>query len=200
MDVCLLLCGSEILAPVLAQGADVVGGQLTVAGLKVAADIADIALLLGLCVGDNVLEIVLAVLAQRADKVIGHVRALVDVAADLADPALLLLGRGVLLGLDVRVIVAVGTGRAVGEDLRLHDVGDKEHLVFELAGLHDFAGEDGVGVLRDVAHAVSRALAVGHIRELVHVAAALEAEALEQAVGRILGEDGDVEAIGMSQV
>ena len=139
------------------------------------------------------LEVLLAVLAQRAGEVIGHLRALVDIAADLADPALLLLGSGVLLGLDMGVVIAVGAAGSLGKDLGLHHIGDVEHLGLQVLHIDDLAGEDGVGIGGDIADAVGHAVVVGEIGELVHVPAALKAEVLEQAVGGVLREDGDVE-------
>ena len=51
----------------------------------------------------NLLKIRRAVLAQGADEVLGERISLVDVAADLADVALLAVGLG--LGLDVLLII-----------------------------------------------------------------------------------------------
>ena len=143
------------------------------------------------------LEIVLAVLAQGADKVVGQLASLMEVAADLADIALPALGCGVLLGLDVGMIIGVGAGGGGGQDLGLHHIGDIQHLGLHVLHVDDLAGEDGVGVLGDIADAVGHALRVAHVRELVHVPPALEAEALEELVGRVLGEDGDVELSGL---
>ena len=60
------------------------------------------------------LKVLGAVLAERADEVGGQLRALVEIAADLADPALGLGRGGRLLGLDVGVIIAVGAAGLVG--------------------------------------------------------------------------------------
>ena len=63
-------------------------------------------------------------------------RQLVDVAADLADPAVLLLELGGLR-LDIGEIVGVGHGRHVGELPRLGDIGNEERVRLKLDGLRD---------------------------------------------------------------
>ena len=73
----LLLCRFKVFPAVVAQGADIILGQLALAGLEVAADGADIALPLVDNGGDHMLEIVLAVLAQRADEILRQLAALV---------------------------------------------------------------------------------------------------------------------------
>ena len=62
----------------------------------------------------NRLKIGDAVLAERTDEVLGQLLALVDIAANLADPALFALGFG--LGLDVVLVVGVSHGLTVGKD------------------------------------------------------------------------------------
>ena len=191
-QLCSLLGGLEGVRAVVADGADEVGRE-SLALVEVAADGAQPALLLVDDGGDVVLEVLGAVLAQRADEVRGQLRALVEVAADLADPALDGRRRGGLLGLDVGVVVAVGAARLVREHVGLDDLGDVEHLRAAVARVDDAGGEHRVGVLADVAHTVHRAQVVRPVGELVHVAARLEAEVLEDVVGRVLGEDADVE-------
>ena len=59
--------------------------------------------------------------------------------------------------------------------------------------LDHFAGENGVGVLRDIADAVRHTVVIGHIGKLVNVTSALEAEMLENRIRRVLGQNGDIE-------
>ena len=75
---------------VVADRADVIVGQLAVALDEVVAYGADIALDRLLDLGNDVFEVLLAVLAQGAYKVVGQLASLVEVAADLADVALAL--------------------------------------------------------------------------------------------------------------
>ena len=63
-------------------------------------------------------------LAPGADKVLGQGVALVDIAADLADIALLALGLG--LGLDVCVVVGVGHGLTIRDGASLGDGADEQ--------------------------------------------------------------------------
>ena len=85
--------------------------------------------------------------AEGADEVVGDGLALVDVAADRADPAGALgLGERLRRGLDVGAVVVVGHALVVGEDLALHDLGD-EHAVAALIGaLEHAAVEHGVDI------------------------------------------------------
>ena len=92
----------------VADGADIVGGQLALAGFKMAADFADIAFLFLNGRRDNMLEVLRPMLAQRADKIRGKLRPLVEIAANFAEIALPSLRSRVLLGLDVGVIIAIG--------------------------------------------------------------------------------------------
>ena len=62
----------------------------------------------------NPLKILRAVLAERADEIRRQLLALVDIAADLADPAGFLLGRSQRLGLDAVEVVGVGDRGRVG--------------------------------------------------------------------------------------
>ena len=89
------LGGFKVLPAVLAQRAGVALGQLALAGLEVAADGADIALLLGLYLRHHVHEVLLAVLAKRAGEIVRKLGSFIDVAADLADPCFLLLKKKV---------------------------------------------------------------------------------------------------------
>ena len=80
---------------------------------------ADVALDRLLYLGNDMLEVLLAVLAQRADKVVGQLASLVEVAADLAEVTLdrcgytlLLLANGVLFVVPLQVKKPSKTGLA----------------------------------------------------------------------------------------
>ena len=82
------------------------------------------------------LKIHSAMLAQRADDILGELVALVDVAANLADKAFLAFGLG--LRLDVLLIVVVGHGLPVADDAGFghaadeHAVGTQIHILLHL--------------------------------------------------------------------
>ena len=107
---------------VVADRADVIVGQLAVALDEVVAYGADIALDRLLDLGNDVFEVLLAMLAQGAYKVVGQLASLVEVAADLADVALALCRSGIFLGLYVRMVVSVGAAGSVGQNLCLNNV------------------------------------------------------------------------------
>ena len=129
-----------------------------------------------------------AVLAQRADDIVRQVFALVDPAADLADPALFV---GFGLGLDVVLIIGIGHGLGLGEDLRLGDGADEHAVGIEVHVLLDLQGHKGVDIGGQEGQAVGAAQGLD-LRELVGGAPGLEAEGLEHAEGRVHAQAVDV--------
>ena len=91
------------------------------------------------------------------------------------------------------MVVAVGAAGSRGQHLRLNNVCNVKHLSFNVNDVDYLTGENCVGIFRDIGYAVCHAVKVGKVCKLVNIASALEAEVLEQAVGIVLGEDGDVE-------
>ena len=87
-------------------------------------------------------------LAERADEIVRQV-ALVDVSADLADPALLSLGRG--LRLDVLLIVRIRHRVAVGDNARLFDAADEHPVRAEIDLVLDLERHERVDVFRQEA-------------------------------------------------
>ncbi len=79
-----------------------------------------------ICLQLNFLKIIRSVLTYGADKVLGKLITLVNIAADFADIALLALGLG--LGLDIALVEVVGHGLVVGHDAGLVHGAD-EHAV-----------------------------------------------------------------------
>ena len=131
-------------------------------------------------------------LAQGADIVGGQLVPLVDIAADLAHPALLLAGGrrgGGGLGLDVGLIVAVGGAGGAGEDAAVQHVGQEEGVGAQVGGGHHLAAQPGVGALGDVGDAVGVLAGVGEAGELIHVTARLEAKTLEKFEIRLFRQD-----------
>ena len=133
-------------------------------------------------------------LAQWTDKVVRQHLAFVDVAADLADPALLAFG--LWLWLYILLVVGVGHGCPVGCDTCLcyradeHDVGFQVHLVLHLEGEHcvDVLGEERQAIVR---------LCCLNALELVHCTSALEAEPLEDVEGCVHREAVYVECLAL---
>ena len=91
------------------------------------------------------------------------------------------------------MVVAVGAAGSRGQHLRLNNVCNVKHLSFNVNDVDYLTGENCVGIFRDISKAVCHAVKVGKVCKLVNIAPALEAEVLEQAVGSVLGEDGDIE-------
>ena len=140
------------------------------------------------------LEVGSAVLAERADEVVGQDLALVDVAADLADPALLEVGLG--LGLDVGLVVVVGHGLLGGQDPGLGNGADEHAVSVQVHVLLHLEAHKGVDVLvqEDDAVVGAEVFALG---ELVHVPAGLEAKVLEGGEGDLHGQAVDVHHAGL---
>ena len=135
-------------------------------------------------------------LAKRADKVGGQLLTLIDVAADLADPALLLGERG-RLRLDVFKVVAVGHGRDVRQLACLGHVGNEQHMRFKLNGLDDLAGQERLRAGGDVADAIDGARGRLRVGKFVDIAPGLEAIVLEHGKRRVLRQNGDIEHTGL---
>ena len=114
--------------------------------------------------------------AERADEIFRKVLALVNVSADLADPAFLAFGLG--LRLNICLIVGVGHRVLVADHAGFGD-GAEEHAVrAEIDVILDFKGHEGVDVLPEEDQAVVR---TEHFLagELVDCAAGAEAEILK---------------------
>ena len=100
----------------------------------------------------NGFKVLRAVLAQGADKVLRQGFALIDVAADRADVALLALGLG--FGLDVCVVVGVGHGLAVRDGTGFGDGADEHTVALQIHVLLHLQGQDGVDIAREDDQAV----------------------------------------------
>ena len=105
----------------------------------------------------------------------------IDVAADYADPADLLLTVCLLLlglRLDVLEVVAVADRGSFAQDLAVGDLSDEQSMAAEVNALHNLGGKVGVRALGDVGDAVCRKLVL-ELLELVDIPAALIAKVLE---------------------
>ncbi len=76
----------------------------------------------------------------------GRVSPFVNIAADLADIAMLFLfDLWLRLRFDVLKVVAVGNRRCVAQDCRFRDLRDKERMRAVIVGVDDLGGEERVG-------------------------------------------------------
>lgn len=123
---------------------------------------------------------------------LGRIFPLMDITADGTDPLFAAVGRdGSWLGsicLDGCLVIAVGAGGSVRENLAVHHFPDKQGMAAQIVGFHYFQRQEGIDPLGEVINAVGTAGHMGEISELVHGAAGLHAEVLEQ---RELGLGGD---------
>ena len=141
------------------------------------------------------LEVAGGVLAPGADEVGGEFVALVDVAADFADPLLLATygGSGGGRGLEVLRVVGIGCAGAVAQHTGLHRHCDEHGVGAEVDALGDDTADDAVDELGQIAQAILRAEICLAFGELVDRLATLEAEMLEGLHGSFLAERAEVE-------
>ena len=133
-------------------------------------------------------------LAQRADKAFGQGIALVNITADGADPALLFGSLG--LGLDVGVVILIGAGGGVAQHLSVRYLGEEQGVAAQINALYHRGGHGHIGAAGEMIQAVLTPGLVGEVGELVHVAARLHAEVLEQGEVSLGGDAADGEAAG----
>ena len=99
-------------------------------------------------------KILCAMLAQGADIISREIFSLVNIAADLADPACLLLGSGCGLGLNmVEVVLVSHTGNIV-QHLCFGQISNEQGVRAPIVGLYHLAAEHAVGNLGDITQAV----------------------------------------------
>ena len=131
---------------------------------------------------DDLLEVVFAVFADRADVIFWQLLAFIFVAADDTTPdGFALGGLAYRLGFrhDMRLIVIVGGRRHIGKHFHLGDRADEEHVGSEIDNLLHADGDVGIGAARDSQCAVRNTAALLEVGELVNRAPALETEMLE---------------------
>ena len=144
-------------------------------------------------------EVAGGVLAPGADEVGGEGVAFVDVAADVANPALLafLCRRDACapsgFRLDVLLVIVIGDAGAVGEDLGLHHAGDEQGVGAQVDALGDNATNHAVDEFGQVEQAVVGAQLLLAFGEFVDIPAALETEVLERLHGGLLAERTEIE-------
>ena len=135
-------------------------------------------------------------LAQGAYIVRRQLIALVNIAADLADPTGFFLRSGRRLGLDMVEIVLIGHAGHVVQILRLGQLCHKQGVAAPIIGLQYLAGQHRVTILRDIAQTVLCTAIVRNIGKLVGFPAGAEAELPEHLKGRILIQHGYVKHAG----
>ena len=140
-------------------------------------------------------KVLLAVVAEGADEVVGDGLPLIDVAADRADPLLFLRTLG--LGLDAALIVAVAAGSHLRQPHRVGQFTDKQDMAAQVEVLRHLGGEVHVGLLGQVVQAVFAAGDVGKSVKLVHIPTGLHAKTLEQRELCVGGDGGNIEHAGV---
>lgn len=100
-------------------------------------------------------------------------------------------------GLDGLMVVGVGAGCTLAQDLALGDFTDEQCMAAQILFLFYLAGEHSIGVLRQVIKAVVAALNSREGFKLVDLSAGLHTEVLDGIEGHILGQNTDVELAGL---
>ncbi len=127
------------------------------------------------------LEVLRAVLAERADEIRRQGVAFVDVAADLADIAMLFFfNLRLWLRLDMLKVVAVGDRRCVAQDCRFRNLRDKERMRAVIVRVNNLCGDKCIRSERDIGKPVSAACSVCFkTGKLVRILTACKAKPLE---------------------
>lgn len=132
---------------------------------------------------------------------LGRIFPLMDITADGTDPLFAAVGRdGSWLGsicLDGCLVIAVGAGGSVRENLSVHHFPDEQGMAAQIVGFHYFQRQEGIDPLGEVINAVGTAGHMGEISELVHGAAGLHAKVLEQRELRLGGDGAQIELPGV---
>ena len=137
----------------------------------------------------DLFEVSRAVLADRANDILGQGLALVFPSADLADESLLL--RGLLLGLYVCVIVGIRHRRSLGNNARFAQNADEDTVRSNLLIALDPERHIGIDMLRRNSKLVFGTKECASLK-LIGIASALESETLKNAEGRTFGNGADV--------
>ena len=133
-------------------------------------------------------------LAERADKILRQLLSLIDVAADIADPALLF---GIRLRLDVLLIVGIGHRLNLIEHDRFRDVAQEHPVRSHVDYVENLKRNIGIRVLRKISDAVHRHIEMVVACELVDVPSGLESEMAELLERSLLVEDADIHHAGL---
>lgn len=126
------------------------------------------------------LEIGRRVLAKRAGEIGRELVAFVGIAADRAPPDRLAGRLPGGLRLDGGLVVGVGRGSGVGQNLHVIDSSDEKSMASQIDTLPYRSADITVGAGRDVVETVFAALTVRKTGKFVCRASGLKAEALEQ--------------------
>ena len=100
------------------------------------------------------------------------------------------------LGLDGLVVVGVGTGRALTQDLTLSDFADKHHVAAQINFVLDLGGEHGADVFRQVIQAIVAPLGAGEAFKLRCIPSGLHTEVPDGLKGHALCQHADIELAG----
>ena len=139
----------------------------------------------------HLLKIRSRMLADGTNEICRKLLTLIDVAADGTAPYGLaglfgVAGRSRGLGLDVGVVVSVGSGGRAGQDVHILHGGDEEGVGAQIQGLFHLAADVAVGPFCYIQDTVSPPLGLRISGKLVRIPAGLEAEPLEDGKIRVL--------------
>ena len=140
------------------------------------------------------LKVLCAVFAKGTNKIFRKLVALIDIAADLADKALLALRLG--LGLHMILIIGVGHGVLIRKHSGLADGADEHSVGVQIHILLYLQRHKGIDVpgQEDQTVVGAERFAVG---KLIHIPAALEAKYFKYLEGRGFRQAVDVHLAGL---
>ena len=122
-------------------------------------------------------------LADRADKVVRQLFTLIFISADRTAPYNLsgFLADDLLrLRLDMLLIVGIGRGGNIAQDIHIRYIRDKKGMGAEIHRLDDLPGNIGVGSSGNDQGSVCRGFAIGKIGKLVDISSRMEAKLLKK--------------------
>lgn len=94
---------------------------------------------------------------------------------------------------DCFVIVSIGAGGTVAQNLGFGHFTDKQHMTAQILLTKNLTGEHRVGILRHIQQAVAAALCVFKAAKLIHIPAGLHSEITNGLKGNILCQYTDIE-------
>ena len=100
------------------------------------------------------------------------------------------------LGFDSLVIVSIGAGIALADDLAFLHLADKQHVAAQILLMEDLTAEHGAGAAGDIGDAVVRALKILEVCELVNIPAGLHTEVTDHVKRNRLRQHTDVKLSG----
>ena len=101
------------------------------------------------------------------------------------------------LGLDGLVIVSIGAGVALADNLAFLHLAHEHHVAAQILLMENLTAEHGTGAAGDIGDAVVRALKVLELCELINIPAGLHTEVTDHIKRNRLRQHTDVELSGL---